>query len=407
MGVCGQVSSSKKNVSKGQLNIPQDINNILLKNRKNLIIISVEYIDNYNNEQLTLFLDKNQKLSDLINEMKLDLYCDYDFYDSNQSLINDKLNMQLENIFDINNSISITIKQYSLQLAKNNKEYFLKNNSLIGNLTFNNSLLLEIFIYNITSKQLLSFEYPFQDYSQLKFINHFTSFCNANNALYISGGENEESGVTDFIKINLEEIKRNELHFTNLSPLHFKRYWHSMIFIPEKYIFIVGGSGIKETEIYDTMMNEIKPDGKLNYERCEPSLILINNKYLYCICGFELNNNFVDTIEKCNLFKKDRVWEIVNYQIKSKEENITVRSLIVSFFGVSYINNDIILIGDKENNNAINPNYLLKHNENDIDIIEEFGFIEANNTRLFSEKFFIPINDNESIALPLKLENVK
>ena len=402
MGVCGPVSSSKKNISTDKLNTPQDINTLLLNNRKNLIMISVEYIDNYNDEQLTLFLDKTQKLSDLINEMKLDLQCDYDFYDSNNTLINDKLNLKLGNIFDLKNPINIKIKQYSLQLPRNNQEYFLNNNFLVGTLTFNNSLLLEIFIYNITSRQLLSFEYPVQDYSQVKFINHFTSFCNANNNLYISGGENEEDGVTDFIKINLEEIKQNELPYDKLSPLNIKRYWHSMIFIPEKYIFIIGGSGVKETEIYDIMTNEIKIDGKLNYERCEPSLILVNNKYLYCICGFELNNNFVNTIEKCNLFKKERIWEIVNYQIKSKEQNTTVRSLIVSFFGVSYINNDIILIGDKENNYTINPNYLLKPNENDIDIIEEFGFIETNNTRLFSEKFFIPINNIESISLPFK-----
>ena len=79
-----------------------------------------------------------------------------------------------------------------------------------------------------------------------------------------------------------------------------------------------------------------------------------------------------------------------------------MRSLIVSFFGVSYINDDIILIGDKENTNIINPNYLLKPNEKDIDIIEEYGFIESDNTRLFSEKFFIPSNDKESVALPFK-----
>ena len=151
----------------------------------------------------------------------------------------------------------------------------------------------------------------------------------------------------------------------------------------------------------------MKIDSKLNYERCEPSLILVNNKFLYCICGFHLDKNFVDTIEKCNLFKKERKWEIVNYQIKTKEENITPSNLIISFFGVSYINDNIILIGDKENNNIINPNYLLKPNEKDIDIIEEYGFIDSSNTRLFFEKCFIPINENESLALPFKSGDLK
>jgi hypothetical protein len=248
----------------------------------------------------------------------------------------------------------------------------------------------------------MSYEYPLQDYDQLQFINKFTAYCNSNNSLYISGGENDNEGNNDFIKIDLEQLKQNELLYTNLIRLIYKRYWHSMIFIPEKYIYIIGGPNIKDTEMYDISKNEITIDGKLNYERCEPSLILVNNKYLYCICGFHLNDNFVDTIEKCNLYKKERNWEIVNYHIKINEENLTVRSLIVSFFGVSYIDDNIILIDDKENNNIINPNYLLKPNEKDIDMIEEFGFIESDNTRLFAEKCFIPFNNNESIAFTFK-----
>ena len=102
------------------------------------------------------------------------------------------------------------------------------------------------------------------------------------------------------------------------------------------------------------------------------------------------------------LKQKIKNWEIVNYQIKSGEEFITDRGLLVSFFGVSYLNNDIILIGDRENNKIVNPNYLLKPNDKDIDIIEEYGYIEVDNIRLFSEKFFIPINENESISLPFK-----
>ena len=397
MGICGMANTTKKRDNNNLQNKFED--KPTLKRKKNYAIISVVY---NNNEEFELYLEKNKTLFDLINEMNLDTEYDYDFYDSNRLLINDKINEKIEKLYDIRNPISITIKTYSLKLSRNIREYFTNKIYLIGTLLFNDPSLLGIFIYNKYSKQISSYEYPFQNYSQLKFINNFTSFCNSNNNLYISGGENGNEGQNHFIKISLEGIKENELIFTNLVSLHYKRYWHSMIFIPEKYIFIVGGHKVKEVEMYDIMEDEIKIDGKLNYERCEPSLILVNNKYLYCICGFQLNNDFVDTIEKCNLFKRQRKWEIVNYQIKLEEENTTVRSLIVSFFGVSYINDNIILIGDKENNKIINPNYLLKPNETDIDIIEEYGFIEANNIRLFSEKFFIPININESIAIPFR-----
>ena len=369
------------------------------KLKKDQAIVNVKYNET---EEADIIMKKNEKLSDVINKIKLNLDNDYDFYDSKQNLISDKINEEIEKIFDTNNPISITIKKFSLQIPKNCREYLYNKALIVGTITFNNPLLLGIFIYYVKSKQIMSYEYPFRNYPQLKFINKFSAFCNANNSLYISGGETESGGNKNFIEINLGNIRQNELSFNNLISLNNKRYWHSMIFIPEKYIFFIGGPNEKEVELYDIEKKEMKIDSKLNYERCEPSLILVNNKFLYCICGFLLENNFVDTIEKCNLFRKERKWEIVNYQIKTKEENATPSRLIISFFGVSYINDNIILIGDKENNNIINPNYLLKPNEKDIDIIEEYGYIESNNTRLFFEKCFIPINENESLALPFK-----
>ena len=268
----------------------------------------------------------------------------YDIYDSDNTLLNDKFDEEIEKIFVIKKPIKIIIKKYSLKLPQDNREYIYHNTSVTGTLLFNNPSLLGIFIYNIKLNQIFSYEYPFKDYGKVKFINRFTSFCNTCNFLYMSGGENENEGQNIFIKINLEDTKQNELSYIELTKLNFKRYWHSMIFIPEKYVFIVGGAGVKECELYDIEENEIIEDKKLNYERCEPSLILVNNKYLYCFCGYHfLDDNFMDTIEKCNLYKKERNWEIVNYQVKTKKENATGRSLIISFFGISYINDNIIL----------------------------------------------------------------
>ena len=394
MGICGSATINKTDKQP-------------TKNDKNLIKISVVYNDGAQKE---CTINKNEKLIGIIKELGINEEIDYDFYDSNDVLINDKINEEISKIFNIKKEILINIKQASLKLSKDNRTFISNNTSLIGTLTFNFSSSLGIFIYNTKTKQILSEEFSIENYPLLGHINNFTSFCNAKNSLYISGGEDEKNnnqGQDLFIKINLEEIKPNELIYSNLNPLKYKRYWHSMIFIPEKYIYIVGGPGTKETELYDIENDVMISFEPLNYERCEPSLILVNNKYLYCICGFQFNNNFIDTIEKCNLYKRERKWEIVNYQIKSGEYNVIDRSLIVSFFGVSYINNNIILIGDRENNKVINPNYLLKPNDEDIDIIEEYGYIEVENVRLFSEKFFIPINENESVALPFKKGDAK
>ena len=394
MGICGSATINKTDKQP-------------TKNDKNLIKISVVYNDGAQKE---CTINKNEKLIGIIKELGINEEIDYDFYDSNDVLINDKINEEISKIFNNKKEILINIKQASLKLSKDNRTFISNNTSLIGTLTFNFSSSLGIFIYNTKTKQILSEEFSIENYPLIGHINNFTSFCNAKNSLYISGGEDEKNnnqGQDLFIKINLEEIKPNELIYSNLNPLKYKRYWHSMIFIPEKYIYIVGGPGTKETELYDIENDVMISFEPLNYERCEPSLILVNNKYLYCICGFQFNNNFIDTIEKCNLYKRERKWEIVNYQIKSGEYNVIDRSLIVSFFGVSYINNNIILIGDRENNKVINPNYLLKPNDEDIDIIEEYGYIEVENVRLFSEKFFIPINENESVALPFKKGDAK
>ena len=385
MGVCGAASLTKNE-----------------KQNKNKIKISINYNDEPKKDCL---INKNEKLSSIIKELGLDEEADYDFYDLNNVLINDKIDEEVSKIFNNKKDILLTIKQAYLKLAKDNRNFIQENSKLISTLTFNYSSSLGLFIYNTKTKQIFSYEFSFEKYPFLQKINNFTSFCNSNNYLYISGGEddkNNNQGQDFFIKINLEKIKSDELIYSNLVSLKNKRYWHSMIFIPEKYIYIIGGPGTKEIELYDIENNSFISFELLNYERCEPSLILVDNKYLYCICGFQLNNGFIDTIEKCNLSKRERKWEIVNYQIKVGENIMADRSLIVSFFGVSYLKNSIILIGDKENNKIINPNYLIKPNHKDIDIIEEYGYIEVEDVRLFSEKFFIPINENESIALPFK-----
>ena len=385
MGVCGAASLTKND-----------------KQNKNKIKISINYNDEPKKDCL---INKNEKLSSIIKELGLDEEADYDFYDLNNVLINDKIDEEISKIFNNKKDILLTIKQAYLKLAKDNRKFIQENTTLISTLTFNYSSSLGLFIYNTKTKQILSYEFSLEKYPFLQKINNFTSFCNSNNYLYISGGEddkNNNQGQDFFIKINLEKIKSDELIYSNLVSLKNKRYWHSMIFIPEKYIYIIGGPGTKEIELYDIENNSFISFELLNYERCESSLILVDNKYLYCICGFQLNNGFIDTIEKCNLSKRERKWEIVNYQIKVGENILADRSLIVSFFGVSYLKNSIILIGDKENNKIINPNYLIKPNHKDIDIIEEYGYIEVEDVRLFSEKFFIPINENESIALPFK-----
>ena len=89
-------------------------------------------------------------------------------------------------------------------------------------------------------------------------------------------------------------------------------------------------------------------DSYLITERCEPSLILVNSKFLYAFCGFHLYETFINSIERCNLHKRRRTWEIVNYKLEN------CPGLITAFYGVTYIGNDILLVSNRETTNVLN-----------------------------------------------------
>jgi hypothetical protein len=79
-----------------------------------------------------------------------------------------------------------------------------------------------------------------------------------------------------------------------------------MIFVPEKYIFIVRGS-TKTVELYDIEKNNLIKDSELNEMRSECTLCLVNNIYLYAFYGFILHKTFNCSVEKCNLRKSVRI----------------------------------------------------------------------------------------------------
>ena len=172
-----------------------------------------------------------------------------------------------------------------------------------------------------------------------------------------------------------------------------------MIYIPYKYIFIVGGLNTKSVEIYNMETNEINKDSELNEFRSECTLCLVNNIYLYAFCGFLLHQNFVKTIERCNLLKEERKWELVNV-IEKNGLNFKP-----SFFGVSYFRNDneILLIGGNDNGDEKHFDYIYKigKNEEDKDQIDDFDCKLNENNSVYRDKLFMLIDDKKSANIPL------
>ena len=215
-------------------------------------------------------------------------------------------------------------------------------------------------------------------------IDSFYAYCNGNNYLFLSGGENKNLEIIQkFWKINLETQAINCL---DMIP----KKNHSMIYIPGNYVFIVGGNDVK-TIYYDLIANEFTEWGDLNKKRIEPSLALINNE-LYCFDNSSFkNNNESFTLEKTGLTSEKAEWIIINPILNSPAIN-------QKFFGViKNDDNNILFIGgnmnEEENNNNFNYKYNIYLNtigETDIPF-KEFNL---------KEKTFLPYNENIYYIIP-------
>ena len=142
--------------------------------------------------------------------------------------------------------IYIKYKSTYKHLSNNMEEYIINNTLFIGKPIINE---LGYYIYKKNTSQLKVVRIE-EDELKINFFSRISAYCNANNYLYIYEGTNVASNTftsrfikkssaflnnNKFIRINLinEEIKIMSIKFP-------RRILHSMIFVPEKYIFIIG-----------------------------------------------------------------------------------------------------------------------------------------------------------------------
>ena len=342
-------------------------------------------------------LYEDNTLSDIAEFIAPDSLDEFDFYTFDGYSLDDLLNKPFFQWHDIYKTLRIKLIRSGLHIPNEIRKYIAKRTYLIGGLTFDKPNIFGLFIFNKLNNSTLSFEYSTNIYQQMKTVNQFSAYCNALNKLYISGGDLGNNQITDtFMCIDLNQVQQNIFLPTKLCNLKKRRYWHSMIFIPEKYIFIIGGPNEMDVELYDMEKNVSVIDSRLNTDRCEPSLILVNEKYLYTFFGFQLYESFINTIERCNINRKHREWEMVNYRLNNTQ------NLVKAFFGVSYVGNNIILVSDKENQNDLKPNYVLSPGKDNCDVLSDEGILNSKSPRLFGEKFFIPFTEEESINMAFK-----
>ena len=218
-------------------------------------------------------------------------------------------------------------------------------------------------------------QFALNDYS-----DDSSSFCNSNNSLYMSGGERENKPTKDFWKIS---HNRNELEYTQM-PCCKKN--HSMIYIPNNCVFIVGGNS-KNTFYYDINKDIFCKWGELNNIIEKPALAFVDNRYLYSFpsdsCEFERSD-----------LKSNPSWENItpimkdNCQFNLKNYNV----------GVDKDGNIILYGGDNENDEN---GYYYIYNPKNNEMKESMGF---NKNVISKNKQFYPINNYNSVLFPKNFE---
>ena len=255
---------------------------------------------------------------------------------------------------------------------------------LIGR-PFNNPFEVEVFDKN--NNTLNRLDLSLENIKETKIENYspLSSYCNGNNHLYISGGINKDNAIlNDFWDIDLNN-KIIEKIPEGISP----KKNHSMIFIPEKYVFIVGGND-KKTFYYDIEKKEIINWADLNIERVEPALIVVRDE-LYCFDNIKRRSNEI-TFEKTNLVKSPN-WELIKPTL---DPSINENEFNQKFFGASKIDNDniIFLCGNMSDKNS-DKNYIYNISTNTLSK-SDVPFIEKN----LAEKSFLNYNDHLNYLLP-------
>ena len=430
MGACGEEkkSSNNNNNKKIQLETNEDkisekdikaieetekeVFKSIPKPKKNY---TIKFINEEKNDEFNDTIDGDITLNQILINMRTRNNSDFILEFNNGARIGpdkkeENFDKIIEEIYN-NNEPEIVKMKYiykGLDITENAIQSYIENNTIIGNAILDNTETFGIITYDTNNKSLNSFSYKRSEYPELTYLTIFTAYCNAKNCLYFSGGEKEMSyeneeiseKYDEFFCLDLTELKNNEnqLILNQIGKLNDPRTWHSMIYVPNKYIFIVGGSNTKSVELYDIEQKKLTKDSELNEIRCECTLCLVNNMYLYAFCGFIPQKDYNNSIERCNLFKENRSWEKIDTIERCKIK------FNPSFFAISYYQkNDLILIGGNDQGEAERADYIYKiaKEENEKDEIEEYKFDLQDKVSIFKDKLFVPTLDNKAINIPL------
>ena len=322
-------------------------------------------------------IDPNKKIIDVVETEK------------NTILLEIEIGLQIQNLNTSNYKKSIEKLNNNLSSSNNNlnQNLLLKNENIqFNNKNNNNNNIKNILsptlnpfkIINYSPKEskinLYNFDPKIINEYKLNDFNQSSACVNTPNNLYLSGGINSNKVP---IK-NFWTIDNNKLN-VNLKELPLPKSNHSMIYIPNNYIFFVGGNN-KFTFYYNIKNNTFSKWADLNEIQLRPALYFDEEtNELFCMSNYK--DNFF--IEKTNLTNFPE-WEKIDVNLKDKP---TFRNNFI----IKKINPDkYLLIG--------NNNYLY---DNENKEIREYNNSSPNKVGMqFLDKNLYKLNNYLDVSIP-------
>ena len=329
-------------------------------------------------------IDPNKKIIDVVETEK------------NTILLEIEIGLQIQNLNTSNYKKSIEKLNNNLSSSNNNlnQNLLLKNENIqFNNKNNNNNNIKNILsptlnpfkIINYSPKEskinLYNFDPKIINEYKLNDFNQSSACVNTPNNLYLSGGINSNKVP---IK-NFWTIDNNKLN-VNLKELPLPKSNHSMIYIPNNYIFFVGGNN-KFTFYYNIKNNTFSKWADLNEIQLRPALYFDEEtNELFCMSNYK--DNFF--IEKTNLTNFPE-WEKIDVNLKDKP---TFRNNFI----IKKINPDkYLLIG--------NNNYLY---DNENKEIREYNNSSPNKVGMqFLDKNLYKLNNYLDVSIPKNFNDEK
>jgi hypothetical protein len=253
-----------------------------------------------------------------------------------------------EHIYGENGEFKKVTKTESVEynsLLGNQDNYTIKFMSPI----FNSNQIVGVFENESSVRVHVDFTQAFTD-KDIK-LNEFPqggAFCNYNNILYFTGGQERQNGIGKiFLRLSIQK-DYDRIILKKMPNMLYSHWNHSMI-ANDNYIFVVGGYNSNKCEYFNLKTLKWGSMPNLNSEERQRAMLVIYKDYLYAFMG-HTQFDILDSVERININKLgSSKWEKVSI---SNPKNINLK-----FYGSGIYNNNGVLyfIGGKvglENNDV-------------------------------------------------------